>query len=113
MKITKSVLDKKVAIDTNRRRAEVSLITELFLEEVKQALVEHGEVQLDGVGTLRVTTTVARGGTLIPRQGQIRLPALKEAQLRVNFRKSEPLRTALRKCGRFKQEKDNGKVRSG
>ncbi len=98
MSVKKSTLDKKVAILLHLNKDQVSSITSAFLREVHNALVDQGEVQLDGLGKMRVVkSTPQRPQNLIPpKHGQLPLPEMHSAQLRVHFSKADSLRRALR-----------------
>lgn len=101
--VRKSQLDGRVAELLGKKRRDVSAVTEAFLQEVVKALVESGEVRLDGLGTLRVDcrSGVRQPTVLVnaPRSDGTRDVAVVDVERKyyVNFRRSSRLRTALRK----------------
>ena len=50
----KHFLDRGVATTLGLKKITVSRITNLFLSEIKQALVDTGQVRLEGLGSIRV-----------------------------------------------------------
>lgn len=56
--LTKKELDLKVARLLGMQPSEVSLVTEAFLREACNALIQKGRVNLDGLGLLRLQRTV-------------------------------------------------------
>lgn len=102
--VKKHALDGRVAELLGKRVRDVSHITEAFLHEVVRALVESGEVRLDGLGTLHVN---CRRG-VVPSLALLKGTATSsrvvpvERKYHVNFRRSIRLKEALR--ARFGKE---------
>lgn len=62
MTVYKSDLDWKAAAELGLPVDKVSAVTRSFIDEIRNALVEHGECQLAGLGKLSVRLEVAGGG---------------------------------------------------
>jgi nucleoid DNA-binding protein len=101
--LIKNALDGAVAELLGRKVSDVSAITSLFLHEVVRGLVEHGEVRLDGLGTLHVTCRSGkRASRTVLTSGYGHRPGRKKSMLvrverkyYVSFRKATRLREAL------------------
>lgn len=108
----KAELDAAVAAKLQVRRAEISGITDLFLREARRALIEDGEVFLDGLGSLKLARRKrAAPVTLISRHGANLMPIQSATyQMCVYFSKSALLKEALQRHGRY-EENPNGKIR--
>lgn len=95
--IKKGTLDVQVAKELGLKPTEVSAITAVFLEKVRNELVELNTVELTGFGFFRMS--VRGGGTdnLLP-VGKNALPVTVTSQKKyhVSFRKSGPFTRALR-----------------
>lgn len=103
--VKKSELDRRVALLLGMKPRDVSTVTAEFLLSIQHALVDMNNVQLDGLGYLRVVPFKGRVDTLQPANaGTIRVKSKKK--YRVSFRKAVPFTQALRlKVGGAKVEK--------
>lgn len=117
--VRKAELDGRVAELLGKKRRDVSMVTEAFMHEVVRALVESGEVRLDGVGTMRVVCrrgvrqdiTLTHGHGHKKGRKSVSVVAVC-AKYYVSFRRSTRLREALQV--RFgKQEKVMGMDKYG
>lgn len=104
----KSDLDRAVAIELDEPTAYVSLVTEMFLTKLLQAIASGEEVKLKGFGKFRLAN---QGGGPIPRFGTAKetQPAHLRRRFRVHFSKSENFRKEVQK----NQEKVHGKSKKG
>ena len=102
----KSELDRSVAIELAEPTINVSLVTEMFLTKLMEAIASGETVHLRGFGKFRLAN---QGGGPIPRFGEEKepRPAHTRRRFRVHFSKSENFRKEVQK----RQEKAHGKAR--
>lgn len=103
----KHELDLDVALETGVAQKKVRLITQVFLHKAMTALIDGHEVNLDGFGRLRLfqqggaPPPHARFGTGEKNDEETGM------RFRVHFKKSEPMKRALKK---HLKEKSRGKI---
>jgi nucleoid DNA-binding protein len=112
-RVKKSQIDAQVAVLLGKKRSEVSGITATFLREVVRGLSEKGEVNMDGLGRLKVIcrrgtrqTTYTRIGHKKSKPARVHVPE----KYYVSFKKAEPLTVAIKEA---RTGGHHGQVRSG
>ena len=114
--ILKEDLDAELASLMGIPKREAAAFSALFLNAARKALVEHGTLRLDGLGTLRVYTSRGRRAATAELTSYVgkKTTVLVEAKRFVAFKKSVRLRDELRAhfaAAEAKKEKTNGQVR--
>ncbi|MCL2194304.1 MAG: integration host factor subunit beta [Treponema sp.] len=69
-KFTKADLVSALHGKSEMSRKEVSTMLDLFLHEIKSALMQHCVIELRGFGTFEVKVRKARSGVRNPRTGE-------------------------------------------
>jgi nucleoid DNA-binding protein len=100
--VSKTDLDLRVAVSLRTSHKKVAKVTSRFVDELKRALVEDGEITLQGFGSFRVleyqgpSANLTRGtGKKGRRAGKIVVEH--PTHLKVFFKKSPALRSALKR----------------
>ena len=69
-KITKADLVGALYEKTGMNRKEAGMVLDLFLQEIKSALMRRSVIELRGFGTFEVKVRKARSGVRNPRTGE-------------------------------------------
>jgi len=82
--MTKADIVELVAEKTGLTLKDIKIVVELFLEEVKNCLVEGNHLEIRGFGTFKVKNHKARKARN-PKTGQeVHVPAMKKAVFKVS-----------------------------
>jgi nucleoid DNA-binding protein/ribosomal protein S27AE len=106
VKVKKAEIDREVALQLGKTPKQVGIITKVFLHTVMIELLKMGDVQLDGLGTMRLKRWKGGIDRLRNKGGQV-MNVETSTVHRVSFRKSNVLNEAIRvKFGRAKPVED-------
>lgn len=106
MKVKKQEIDREVALQLGKSPKQIGIITKVFLHTVMMELLKMQDVQLDGLGTMRLLRM--KGGIVRLHHKGKKLAAIETVvKHRVSFRKSNVLNEAIRvKFGRSQAVED-------
>lgn len=102
--VKKNQLDRLVALLLGEKVTDVSAITTVFLETIRNELAALKDVQLDGLGSLHVA--IRKGSTNLYR----RADSENAKKYHVTFKKSRPLRRMILKKHGILTEKTMDKL---
>lgn len=94
--IKKAALDQRVAVLLQLTTQEVSAVTEAFLREARDELVELNTVVFDGLGVLTMSVRAGKTDNLHPTP-TTSVTVTSEKKYHVTFKKTAPFRQALRR----------------
>jgi nucleoid DNA-binding protein len=115
--VNKRELDARVALHLKASEQRVARVTGAFISAIREALVNSGQVQITGLGTLTVQVTEFKNRANLVKPGHKASAALlrrmDEPVLRVTFSKTHTLKRMLsdKSWRRYGRRRD-GEVRS-